>query len=335
MVTQEKRMLDQIKNMPPLNRQMYGLVKSIGSGYKASAMELDSAGVINNATKKQEMVEIIDDITNNVAFSFGLSDPQKLKQKLEDIKKELLANSKSGVVTKGDLKKRLEEILKMRLKSAFEREGIDAELVEELEDREIEEDRKQDQEQNQSQELFILTTNGNGERIMEREEEERDLQDRQRQIAEKSLRVLEAMEKARDAIVKGKEIPEMDLSYLKDLTPREFAKQMAVFKTFGLEPVSLGRDRQERENPEREVTLETITKEDVEKGDVAFAIQFDKLKTNKWRDMALNAKSSLERNGLKREYTLETTIDENVINAIAGTDKTQQTNQRNVEDEGR
>lgn len=331
MVTQEKQMLDQIKNMPPLNRQMYGLVKSIGSGYKASAMELDSAGVINNATKKQEMVEIIDDITNNVAFSFGLSDPQKLKQKLEDIKKELLANSKSGVVTKGDLKKRLEEILKMRLKSAFEREGIDAELVEELEDREIEEDRKQDQEQNQSQELFILTTNGNGERIMEREEEERDLQDRQKQIAEKSLRVLEAMEKARDAIVKGKEIPEMDLSYLKDLTPREFAKQMAVFKTFGLEPVSFGRDRQVRE-----VTLETITKEDLEKGDVAFAIQFDKLKTNKWRDMALNAKASLERNGLKREYTLETTIDENVINAIAGTDRTQQTNQKNIEeDEGR
>lgn len=334
MVTQEKQMLEQIKNMPPLNRQMYGLVKSIGNGYKTSAMELDSAGVINNATQKQEMVEIIDDITNNVAFSFGLSDPQKLKQKLEDIKKELLENSKSGRVTKGDLKKRLEEILKMRMKKAFEKEGLNPELVEELEDKELEEDRKQDQEQNQ--ELFILTTNGNGERIIDREEEERNLQDRQKQIAEKSLRVLEAMEKARDAIVKGKEIPEMDLSYLKDLTPREFAKQMAVFKTFGLEPVSFGRDRQVREDPEREVTLETITKEDLEKGDVAFAIQFDKLKTNKWRDMALNAKASLERNGLKREYTLETTIDENVINAIAGTDRTQQTNQKNIEeDEGR
>ncbi|MBQ7410449.1 MAG: hypothetical protein IJW20_03600 [Clostridia bacterium] len=334
MQVQEKLMLEQVKNMPPLNRQMYSMVKSIGSGYKASAMQLDAAGVINNAAQKQEMAEIINGTTNNVAFSFGLSDPQKLKQKLEDIKKELLASSKSGVVTKGDLKKRLEEILKTRLRNAFEKAGLAPELVEELEDREIEEDRKQDQDQNQD--LFILTANGNGERIIDREEEQRDLQDRQRQIAEKSLRVLEAMEKARDAIEKGKEIPEMDLSYLKDLTPQEFAKQMAVFKTFGLQPVALGRDRQVREDPEREVTLETVTKEDIEQGDVAFAIQFDKLKGPNWRKMAEKSKAFFEQKGLKTKYIPETTIEDDLINAVAGTDKTQQAGQRKVEDdEGR
>lgn len=232
-----------------------------------------------------------------------------------------------------------EETLKKRLNLRREKKIKEEEMAKYVEANKeelkvAEEDRKQDQEQNQD--LFILTANGNGERIIEREEEERDLQDRQRQIAEKSLRVLEAMEKARDAIEKGKEIPEMDLSYLKDLTPQEFAKQMAVFKTFGLQPVALGRDRQVREDPEREVTLETVTKDDIEQGDVAFAIQFDKLKDPNWRKMAEKSKAFFEQKGLKTKYIPETTIEDDLINAVAGTDKTQQAGQRKVEDdEGR
>lgn len=208
-------------------------------------------------------------------------------------------------------------------------------VVQRREDEEIANDQRQDQEQNQD--LFILTTNGNGERIIEIKEVQRDLQDRQRerqrQIAEKALRVLEAMEKARDAVERGEPIPEMDLSYLKDLTPQEFAKQMAVFKSFGLQPVTLGRDRQVREDPEREVTLETITKEDVEQGDVAFAIQFDKLKDPNWRKMAEKSKAFFEQKGLKTKYIPETTIEDDVISAIAGSEKAGRTNQV-IKDDG-
>lgn len=318
MVVQRRLRPDEIQNMPPLNRQVYGIITSFGEGYRTSAMEPEMAEVINNAT-------------NKMAVSIGLSDAQELMEKLKAIK------AKRNIKDLDGLKDYFKQLLKKRIKESFLEAGLDPELIEELEENEKQEDIRQDQEQNQD--LFILTTNGNGERIIDREEEERDLQDRQkerqRQIAEKALRVLEALEKARDAIVKGKEIPEMDLSYLKDLTPQEFAKQMAVFKTFGLEPVTFGRDRQVRDDPEREVTLETVTKDDIEQGNVAFAIQFDKLKTNNWRDMALDAKNRFERNGLKREYTLETTIDENVINAIAGKGNAGRTNVSKEDEEVR
>lgn len=227
-----------------------------------------------------------------------------------------------------------DETLKGRLNSRKKKE-IDAKeaaaQTDEKNQKALDEDWKQDQEQNQD--LFILTTKGNDGRIVDREEQQMDLQDRQIQIAEKSLRVLEAMEKARDAIVKGKEIPEIDLSYLKDLTPKEFAKQMAVFKTFGLQPVMLGRDGQVREDQEREVTLETITREEVEQGDIGFSIPFDQLRTSKWRSIAERSKEFFKQKGIKPEYEPETTIEDDVINAIAGNKNTKSPTQRNVGDD--
>ena len=170
-------------------------------------------------------------------------------------------------------------------------------------DLQYEEEKRQDDAQNQD--LFILTVNGDGDRLVDREEQERSLQDRQRAIAERTLRVLEAMEKAADAVQKGEKIPEMDLSYLKDLTPKEFAKQMKVFKDFGLETVVIGEDGQVRESPEREVTLETITKEDLEDGSIAFGVSLEKMQTKEWRDMARMAKESCKRQGIESEYEPE------------------------------
>lgn len=227
-----------------------------------------------------------------------------------------------------------DETLKGRLNSRKKKEIESKEAAvqtDEKNQKALDEDWKQDQEQNQD--LFILTTKGNDGRIVDREEQQMDLQDRQRQIAEKSLRVLEAMEKARDAIVKGKEIPEIDLSYLKDLTPKEFAKQMAVFKTFGLQPVMLGRDGQVREDQEREVTLETITREEVEQGDIGFSIPFDQLRTSKWRSIAERSKEFFKQKGIKPEYEPETTIEDDVINAIAGSKNAKSPTQRNVGDD--
>lgn len=199
-------------------------------------------------------------------------DPQKLKKILED----LLALDINELKDKLDKKRRrIEEKSKPKAKGE------------------------------QEQELFILTVNGDGERLVDREEQIQSLQDRQRAIAERSLRVLEAMEKAVDAVQKGEKIPEMDLSYLKDLTPREFKQQMRVFKDFGLDPIIIGEDGQIRENPEREVTIETITKEDLEEGSVAFGISFEKMQTKEWREMAKMAKESCRKQGIESEYEPE------------------------------
>lgn len=333
MVIQKELMLSQLKNMPLRNRQMYDMVMSIGKGYKASANNMDIAEVINSAQKRQEMMAVIDEVTTNVAFSFGLSDPQKLNKKLEEIRQELFANSKDGKVTKGDLKKKIEKILKSRLKDAFEKAGLDPELIEEIEEREQEreEDRIQDQEQNQD--LFILKADS--ERVHEREIEERNAMDRQKQIQEKALRVLEAMEKARDAIEKGKPIPEMDLSYLRELTPDEFSQQMNAFKKFGLQPIAIMKDGElTRENPERQITKETITKEDFEQGDIAFAIQFDKLVDPNWREnVAEKYKAIYERSGFDIKYRSETTKADDLIYSTKGNEATEKTGQVKEDDD--
>ena len=204
-------------------------------------------------------------------------DPQKLKKLLED----LLALDINELKDKLDEKRR--KIEDKEVDPYFKAKNV------ELENNE------------QNKDLFILTVNGGGERVVDREEQERSLQDRQRAIAERTLKVLEAMEKAADAVQKGEKIPEMDLSYLKDLTPREFNQQMRIFKDFGLDPIIIGEDGQIRENPEREVTIETITKEDLEEGSVAFGISFEKMQTKEWRDIARMAKESCRRQGIESE----------------------------------
>lgn len=208
-------------------------------------------------------------------------DPQKLKKLLEDLL-DLDINE-----LKDKLDEKRKKIEDKEMDSYFKTNNV------ELENNE------------QNQDLFILTVNGEGERLLDREEQIKSLQDRQKAIAERTLRVLEAMEKAADAVQKGEKIPEMDLSYLKDLTPKEFNQQMRIFKDFGLDPIVIGEDGQIRENPEREVTIETITKEDLEEGSVAFGISFEKMKTKEWRDIAKMAKESCRRQGIESEYESE------------------------------
>lgn len=214
-------------------------------------------------------------------------DPQKLKKLLED----LLALNINELKDKLDVKRK--KIEDKEVTPYFEAKKVELQY----------EEKRQDEAQNQD--LFLLTTNGNGERVVDREEQSKTLLDRQKAIAERTLRVLEAMEKAADAVQKGEKIPEMDLSYLKDLTPREFKQQMRVFKDFGLDPIVIGEDGQIRENPEREVTIETITKEDLEEGNVAFGISFEKMKTKDWREMAKMAKESCRKQGIESEYEPE------------------------------
>ena len=281
MVIQKELMLSQLKNMPLRNRQMYDMVKSIGKGYKASANNMDTAEVINSAQKRQEMMAIIDEVTTNVAFSFGLSDPQKLNKKLEEIRQELLANSKDGKVTKGDLKKKIEKILKSRLKDAFEKAGLDYELVEELEDKEIADEKKQDEQHN---DLFELVNSENNVRLKEMEDKEKASQLLQKNVYERSLTIMLAMKKVRESIVQNREMLEIDLSFLKELDSQELSKQMKFLGSFGLTPMMIEKEGQIRENPERTIELETITKEDLEQGDIIFAIPIKELQSKNWEE---------------------------------------------------
>ena len=303
MVIQRKLRPEEIQNMPQLNRQAYGIITSFGDGYTASATD-------------KEVAEVISLATNKMAMSIGLSDAQDLSEKLKAIK------AKRNIKDLEGLKDYFKLVLKKKIKEALLEAGLDPELIEEIEEREQEreEDRIQDQEQNQD--LFILKADS--ERVHEREIEERNAMDRQKQIQEKALRVLEAMEKARDAIEKGKPIPEIDLSYLRELTPDEFSQQMNAFKKFGLQPIAIMKDGElTRENPERQ-----ITKEDFEQGDIAFAIQFDKLVDPNWREnVAEKYKAIYERSGFDIKYRSETTKADDLIYSTKGNEAAEKTDQ--------
>ena len=319
MVIQRKLRPEEIQNMPQLNRQAYGIITSFGDGYTASATD-------------KEVAEVISLATNKMAMSIGLSDAQDLSEKLKAIK------AKRNIKDLEGLKDYFKVVLKKKIKEALLEAGLDPELIEEIEEREQEreEDRIQDQEQNQD--LFILKADS--ERVHEREIEERNAMDRQKQIQEKALRVLEAMEKARDAIEKGKPIPEIDLSYLRELTPDEFSQQMNAFKKFGLQPIAIMKDGElTRENPERQITKETITKEtitkeDFEQGDIAFAIQFDKLVDPNWREnVAEKYKAIYERSGFDIKYRSETTKADDLIYSTKGNEATEKTGQVKEDDD--
>lgn len=281
------------KKVNPLNQQVSDIITALGDEFGASA------------------------IARNMAEAIEVADTQELAEKIKAMKARGKIKDIAGL--REFFKKRLEKKIREAQENGVE---INSDKSEE----------KEEKKQNE-QELFILTANGNSERIVDKKAETGSFEASQKENAQRVLRVLEAMEKARDAIEKRKEIPEMDLSYLKDLTPRELAKQMAVFKDFGLQPVVLGRDGQVREDPERQVTLETITREDLEQGDIAFAIPFEKLQTREWRKMAEKSKMFFKEMGIKPEYEPETTIEDDVINAIAGVDKTKSGEPRNTEEE--
>ena len=314
MVIQRKLRPEEIQNMPQLNRQAYGIITSFGDGYTASATD-------------KEVAEVISLATNKMAMSIGLSDAQDLSEKLKAIK------AKRNIKDLEGLKDYFKVVLKKKIKEALLEAGLDPELIEEIEEREQEreEDRIQDQEQNQD--LFILKADS--ERVHEREIEERNAMDRQKQIQEKALRVLEAMEKARDAIEKGKLILEIDLSYLRELTPDEFSQQMNAFKKFGLQPIAIMKDGElTRENPERQITKETITKEEFEQGDIAFAIQFDKLVDPNWREnVAEKYKAIYERSGFDIKYRSETTKADDLIYSTKGNEAEEKTNQVKEDDD--
>lgn len=185
---------------------------------------------------------------------------------------------------------------------------------EEKEREELDADREQDEDQNQD--LFVLNKSGKNPKLLTTEELNRDLADRQRTINEKRFRLLEALEKVKDAMKQEKGMLEIDLDLLKDLNPEQLRRQLTFFKAIGAEAMVVGRDGETIENSGREISSETITLEDIEQGTVAFAIPFDKLQSPTWK-----ANINQYKAGLKR--TLEgkgITIDEEEPTTVKGID---------------
>lgn len=149
------------------------------------------------------------------------------------------------------------------------------EIQKEIEKEELEADRLQDNEQNQD--LFELVNNKNNIRLQDRQALERDLQDRQRSVAERSLRILEAMEKVKDAIVQGKENLELDLSCFRELGPEELSKQMSFLERFGLKQM------------------------DLENGEIVFSIPMRELHSPMWERKAEAYKAQFKERGIGKD----------------------------------
>ena len=249
---------DELNNMPPFNRSVYNVINSFGSKLQTFATS-------------NKMAEVISAETIVMGNSLGLANTQDLATKLNAIKGKLATQKET--VTKEDLEEYLRNMLKKRIKESLREAGLDPELIEKMEDKEVlEADRKQDNEQNQD--LFELVNNKNNIRLQDREALEKDLENRQRSIAERSLRILEAMEKVKDAIVQGKENLEIDLSCFRELGPEELSKQMDFLKRFGLKQM------------------------DLENGEIVFSIPMRELHSPIWERKAEAYKAQLKEHGI-------------------------------------
>lgn len=252
---------DELNNMPPFNRSVYNVINSFGSKLQTFATS-------------NKMAEVISAETIVMGNSLGLANTQDLATKLNAIKGKLATQKET--VTKEDLEEYLRNMLKKRIKESLREAGLDPELIEKMEDKEVlDADRKQDNEQNQD--LFELVNNKNNIRLQDRQALERDLQDRQRSVAERSLRILEAMEKVKDAIVQGKENLELDLSCFRELGPEELSKQMSFLERFGLKQM------------------------DLENGEIVFSIPMRELHSESWRAKAEAYKAQFKERGIGKD----------------------------------
>lgn len=128
---------------------------------------------------------------------------------------------------------------------------LEAYMKEKEEEFEIDLDRERDKEQNQdlnnqlqqeaqeqNDDLFLLDRVGNNFRLQVRDGiDERNREDRQRAMMERSLRIIAALEKIKDAVKQDNGMIELSADMFKGLEPKEVEQQMGLLKAMGVQDV--------------------------------------------------------------------------------------------------
>ena len=199
------------------------------------------------------------------------------------------------------------EVLMNRLKVKIgkmkaEQDAMNQYYEEKKEDLEIDSDRRLDEVQENSlenaqmqnaqeemeeeQELFLLDRLGRNPRLQVREElEERNLQDRQKALMERSLRILEALEKIKQATKGENGILEIGGDIFKGMNSREIKQQLGLLKAMGVQEISRDDGGNVLENEGREISIETLTEKDmkdIEKGEMDLGIPLETLRSIEW-----------------------------------------------------
>ncbi len=172
--------------------------------------------------------------------------------------------------------------------------------------------------------LFVLTQENGKFKLQDREAIMKDLQDRQRNVFDRNLKLLEALEEIRKVSRQFDGNLQIDLSHMLDLDPKEFELQKKLLSRFRLKAMSTKSNELDRESPEREITIETITKEDLENGDITYSIPFRELQSPEWVSRAQAFKEQMKEHlrikDIKVEEKEPVSIEDDVLNAIAGRD---------------
>lgn len=125
---------------------------------------------------------------------------------------------------------------------------VEAYIKDKEEDLEIEADRVRDNEQNQdlnnqlqpetlnqNDDLFLLDKIGNNFRLQVRDGiDERNREDRQRAMMERSLRIIAALEKIKDAVKQDNGMIELSADMFEGLDPKEVEQQMGLLNAMGV-----------------------------------------------------------------------------------------------------
>ena len=96
----------------------------------------------------------------------------------------------------------------------------------------------QQEAQEQNDDLFLLDRVGNNFRLQVRDGiDERNREDRQRAMMERSLRIIAALEKIKDAVKQDNGMIELSADMFKGLEPKEVEQQMGLLKAMGVQDV--------------------------------------------------------------------------------------------------
>lgn len=244
------------------------------------------------------------------------------------------------------------EVLMNRLKVKIgkmkaEQDAMNQYYEEKKEDLEIDSERRLDEVQENSlenaqmqtaqeeieeeQELFLLDRLGRNPRLQVREElEERNLQDRQKALMERSLKILEALEKIKQATKGENGILEIGGDIFKGMNSREIKQQLGLLKAMGVQEVSKDDNGNILENEGREIAIETLTEKDmeyIEKGEIELGIPLETLRSIEW----------MQKDNKMKEWfkTRDISLPENETTFVKGIDDVNGPEVPKVIDEGR
>lgn len=215
-------------------------------------------------------------------------------------------------------------VLEEKRKKIEDRE-VEAYLAEHEEEIEIDEEFRTDNEQNQDlnnqimqdkeekEELFLIDKIGEHSRLQVREEiEERNLQDRQKALMERTLKILAALEKLKEAMKQEKGMLEIGGDIFSGMNTREIKQQLGLLKAMGVQEIGKDEDGNIFENEGREISIETLTEKDfeeLESGDKSFAISWDTLRSLDWSKQSEKMKEWLKERGVELDENESITID--------------------------